>query len=235
MLILNKILPVPFLPIGLTLFFILLGMVTRRRLPLVLGALVLWMSSMPLVANLIMGAAEGSSGQVPATMMQQADAIVVLSGVDSEARCDGAVELFKAGKAPLVVFTDTPRWELTEESQREMPSMMAVLQGVPPSAIRLTRIVTNTADEALAAGKMFGVDKVTKKKIILVTSAFHMRRSALLFERAGFEVERYPVAFQEDESSLTDIVEYIPDADALARSSTALREFIGWLYYWVRG
>jgi uncharacterized SAM-binding protein YcdF (DUF218 family) len=235
MLILNKILPVPFLPIGLTLVFILVGIVTRRRLPLVLGALVLWMFSMPLVSNLIMAAAEGFAEQVPAAMLGKADAIVVLSGEDSDARCDGAVELFKAGRAPILVFTDTPLWERPADSHRELKSGRAVLLGVPQSAIRLTGIVSNTADEALATRNMFGGDKVKRRKIILVTSAYHMRRSALLFERAGFDVERYPVSFQEDESNLMDIIDYVPDANALARSSTGLREFIGWFFYWVRG
>ena len=70
-----------------------------------------------------------------------------------------------------------------------------------------------------------------KPRIILVTSAFHMRRAKMLFERQGFEVEPFPVDFQTSDRPTLNILSFIPSAQALAKSETAMREGVGMLYY----
>jgi uncharacterized SAM-binding protein YcdF (DUF218 family) len=234
--LMNKILPIPFLPIGLTMLFILAGMVTQRRLLTGLGVLVLWIFSMPVVSDFMMEAVEGSDESVSISEFQRADAIVVLSGEHLAERYDGGIDLFKAGRAPVIVFTrGVDPSEPNVLSQGEILRQQAVDQGISPSAIRLTGIVTNTRDEAVAAGKVLGVDSAARKKIILVTSAVHMHRAALLFEKAGFSVECYPVDFRRIEIGNMTVLNYLPDAEFLSQSSTAMRELIGWFFYWIRG
>jgi len=70
-----------------------------------------------------------------------------------------------------------------------------------------------------------------KPRIILVTSAFHMRRARMLFERQGFEVEPFPVDFQTSDRPTINVLSFIPSAHALAKSETAMREGVGMLYY----
>ena len=70
-----------------------------------------------------------------------------------------------------------------------------------------------------------------KPRIILATSAFHMRRARMLFERQGFEVEPFPVDFQTSDRPRLNIFSFIPSAQALAKSEIAMREGIGILYY----
>ena len=70
-----------------------------------------------------------------------------------------------------------------------------------------------------------------RHRIILVTSAFHMRRAKMLFERQGFEVEPFPVDFQTSDRPTLNILSFIPSAQALAKSETAMREGVGMLYY----
>ena len=70
-----------------------------------------------------------------------------------------------------------------------------------------------------------------KPSIILVTSAFHMARAKMLFERQGFEVEPFPVDFQNSDRSKTTFLSFVPSAQALAKSETAMREGMGILYY----
>lgn len=232
----NKILPIPFLPIGLTLLFILAGMVTQRRWLTGMGALVLWVFSMPVVGDFMMEAAEGFDEKVQMSNVQRADAIVVLSGVHLSDRFDGGIELFRARRAPVIVFTrGNDPGEPNVLSQGEILREQAVHQGIAPSAIRLTGIVSNTKEEAVATGKLLGVKASTGKKIILVTSAVHMRRAALVFEREGFRVECYPVDFRRIENGNSAFLNYLPDAEYLSESSIAMRELIGWLFYWIRG
>ena len=70
-----------------------------------------------------------------------------------------------------------------------------------------------------------------KPRIILVTSAFHMRRAKMLFERKGFEVDPFPVDFQVSDRQKTTILSFLPKAEYLEDSEIAMREGMGILYY----
>ena len=115
---LSKLLPLFVLPLGLTLSALLVGLVLRVRWLTWMAVVVLWISSSPAVGQRVMRAAEAWAERVPVTDVSHADAIVVLSSGRSIApgagrvsewgdadRFFGGVELFGAGKAPLLVFT----------------------------------------------------------------------------------------------------------------------------------
>ncbi|NTW68513.1 MAG: YdcF family protein [Chlorobiaceae bacterium] len=249
MLLINKLLPMLVLPLGLSLLLFAAGLVFRRRLLIGIGVLVLGMFSMPVVSASLIRAVEGWSERVPVQSLQSADAVVVLSGMvlqldgaplgewgDAVDRFEGGIELFRTGKAPVIVFTSgLIPWQPDSVPEGELLAKRAMLLGVPEKAIQLTAIAGNTADEAEAAGKLLGVNRGVRKKIILVTSAFHMRRASMQFEKAGFQVERYPVDFQVGDKSDMTVLDFLPDAGALEMSSKALREMIGWAFYWAKG
>ena len=68
-------------------------------------------------------------------------------------------------------------------------------------------------------------------RIILVTSAFHMPRAKMLFERQGFAVEPFPVDFRLSDRQRTTILSFLPKAEYLEDSEAAMREGVGILYY----
>ena len=118
MIYLYKILPVFVLPVSITLLLVLAGLRFRRRSFIWSGVAVLWLSSTPFVSGLAVRAAEGWAERGLAADASEADAIVVLSegrvvapgkaAVSEWKDADrffGGMELFKAGKAPLLVFT----------------------------------------------------------------------------------------------------------------------------------
>jgi len=118
MMYLHKVLPMFLLPTGLTFLLVCAGLIFRRRWPVWAGAIVLWLAATPLVSDQIMRAAEGWEVRRPASAVPTAEAIVVLSygrvhpPGDSGAsewldpdRFFGGVDLYKAGRAPLLVFT----------------------------------------------------------------------------------------------------------------------------------
>ncbi len=248
-LVLNKILPLLILPSGFSLLCLLAGLLLRKRFLLWVALLVLLLFSMPVVSDLLMRSVEGSRGRVPVGSVGKADAIVVLSGMivsvegaplgewgDAVDRFEGGIDLFRAGRAPFLVFTrgQVP-WKPDALPEGELLARRALLLGVPQSAIRLTGKVGNTADEAVAVKLLLdGAKKGAGKKIILVTSAFHMRRALFLFTQAGFVVEPFRVDYQESDKSRLTLLSFLPNADALAKSERALREVIGLLFYWVR-
>lgn len=69
---------------------------------------------------------------------------------------------------------------------------------------------------------------------LLITSAAHMVRSVPLFERAGFHLVPWPVDYRTTGDTSW---KFIPDgADGqIAMTTSALREWIGLLAYWVTG
>jgi uncharacterized SAM-binding protein YcdF (DUF218 family) len=113
----------------------------------------------------------------------------------------------------------------------------AELLGIPAAEMQSTPPVVNTAQEAIAIRQLLQAsDPATiSPRILLVTSAFHMRRAQRLFERQGLKVVPFPVDFQVRGQWAgpiwRDPTQWLPTAAALDGSSLALRESIGRLIY----
>jgi len=252
MIYLHKILPVFLLPTGLTILLILVGLIFRKHLFCWIGLVVFWLCSMPLVSNTAMRAMEGWQTRLPVQSVPQARAIVVLSSSLKQSpgathtsewtssavnRFDAGVELFKAGKAPLLIFTGGwAPWRPDARPVGEILAERALALGISREHIFVTDKVTNTAEEARAVTrKLRDMSGTDKSRIILVTSAFHMRRSRLLFEHAGVSIIAFPVDFQVSQDQVFTILDLLPSADYLKRTEIALRESYGYLYYALAG
>jgi uncharacterized SAM-binding protein YcdF (DUF218 family) len=248
---LHKILAFFVLPLGLTFILVAAGVVFRRRFFLVAGLLLLWVSAMPVTSNMLMRAVEGWEVRLPAEAMPEADAIVVLSSKrvlapgdppvsewDDPDRFYGGIELYRAGKAPLIVFTGgwVP-WRPGREPEGRILKEYAMDMGVPKEYLLITDKVSNTEGEAAAVAELLrhGERVYIPPRILLVTSAYHMRRARLLFERAGLEVIPFPVDFQVSEGGKLTVLGFMPQGDSLRKTEIALRELYGYLYYKVKG
>jgi uncharacterized SAM-binding protein YcdF (DUF218 family) len=106
----------------------------------------------------------------------------------------------------------------------------AMSNGVPSENILVTKDVENTADEAVAVKELIS----PSRKIILVTSAYHMYRAKRLFEKQGFEVIAYKVDNKATRSLKTTIMDFLPDAESLRLTETGIREIIGRLFYLIK-
>jgi len=247
MLYLAKILPVFFLPTGASILLLLASLAFRKRALAIAALLVLWLSSTSVVGDAVMRAAEGWQTRIPVSSVPEARAIVVLSGLlrqtpgepsvgewrEEVDRVDAGVALLKAARAPVLIFTNgwLPWHADTQPVGNEIVER-AVALGAPRDRILVTDRVRNTADEAREIGALLrslkdGHDRDT---VILVTSAFHMRRSRLLFTRAGVPVVPFPVDFQTSDGPFT-FMDVLPSAGSTKSTETAVRELYGYLYY----
>jgi len=248
---LHKVLPIFLLPIGITLLLVLAGLLSRHRRLIWVGFAVLWLSSTPLIGHFMVRSAEAWTERNLATDAPNADAIVVLSGgrivapgaarVSEWSDADrfyGGVELFKAGKAPVLVFTGgwSP-WEPAAKPEGEISIEFAKALGVPASSMLTTGVVVNTAEEAQAVAALLAKRQIKGNAlakqihILLVTSAFHMPRAQGLFERAGFHVSAFPVDFDVSDGRVFSVIDFLPAAGALKQTEMALREMYGRVYY----
>ncbi|MCX5822000.1 MAG: YdcF family protein, partial [Deltaproteobacteria bacterium] len=212
-----------------------------------MGIIVLWLASMPFVANFAIRTAEGWQVRQPIDTFPEAEAIVVLSGgrvlapgnppVSEWGDADrffAGVELYKAGKAPLLIFTGgwaPSQPQAQPEGQVLIPYALEL--GVPRSHLLTTGKVVNTAEEAYAVVDLLakGDAAGAKSRVLLVTSASHMRRAKLLFESAGLEAVPFPVDFQVSVGRKLTLLDFLPSVNSLRQTETALREFYGMLFY----
>ena len=247
MLYLAKILPAFLLPTGIVILLLVLSAALRRRALAIAALVLLWLSSMPFVSDTLMRGAEGWQVRQSVASAPQADAVVVLSGMlrvvpareptaewsDAVDRIDAGVALARADKAPLLVFTsEWIPWNAGGLDKGRWLADRAADLGVARERIVITGRVSNTAEEARAVAGLLaarGGPRATKS-VILVTSAFHMRRSALLFSRAGLSVAPFPVDFRTS-AAPRSFMDLLPSAVSLSSTEIALREFYGYLYY----
>lgn len=245
MFLLSKLLPLFFLPFGLSLMLLAWGVLRRKRRIALLGLAILIVSSQPVVGRSLMRLAEGNAERPGMQGFPTGDAVVVLSigrrtapGPDRVSewgdanRFFGGIDLFRAGKAPVIVFTGG-RASGERSTEADVLETFAQLMGVPEAAILKTGPVMNTADEARETAVLLRGKGVDSPEVILVTSAYHMARAKVLFAREGMTVHPFPVDFTVSSARRTSPIDFLPTAGGLNHTHTALREFYGRAYYWL--
>lgn len=116
----------------------------------------------------------------PQSPLAKADAIVAISGGDTDARTLEAVELYQAGWAPRIIFSGAAL-DPNGPSNAKVMATAAEAQGVPASAIALDEAATNTRENATNVAAIMATQH--DKSIILVTSPYHQRRAYIVFRR----------------------------------------------------
>ena len=229
----------------LVIIVIVIGLIRNKKKLIYIAIGVLYILSTPIFSNNFFKLVEGSKYRKPISAIDSADAIVVLSGMleinevgDSTYvewgdpdRFFGGIALFKAGKAQKLVFTGGKMpWDKAKKTEGEVLKEYAISSGIPSEKILVTKDVENTADEAVAVSALIS----PSKRIILVTSAYHMYRAKRLFEKEGFEVIAYKVDYKAAENSKVTVMDFLPSAGNLGMTESGMREIIGRLFYLIK-
>lgn len=117
----------------------------------------------------------------PQSPLVKADAIVAISGGDTNARTTEAVQLYQDGWAPHLIFSGAAL-DPNSPSNAQAMAKAAEQAGVPASAITLDEAAQDTRGNA--AGVADIVDRASYHTVILVTSPYHQRRASIVFHRA---------------------------------------------------
>lgn len=214
---------------------------------LVGGVLILWVPSTSVFSNWIQGTLEARFPPRPVETVPSADAIVTLGGSisaphpprvypdlnDAADRVWHAARLYEAGKAPLVIASGgVVPWE--DQRFREAPVMKSLLEdwGVPADSILLESGSANTYENATYTADLMAEREFDR--VLLVTSALHMRRALATFRGAGVPVIPAATDYQVADTEWT-MLDVAPNAGALAGSTAAIREYVGYLVYDGRG
>ncbi len=183
------------------------------------------------------------------SLIDSADGIVVLSGGrhlppgsstiiewNDPDRFIAGINLIKANKSKKLFFTGgASPFNNNLPPEGSIYIEEAIEQGIPRKYLYTTKPVFNTLQEAKAIANILNQEKtLNQKKVILITSAFHMRRAKSIFEREGIKVQPYPVDFKTGKyflNSLNNPLAWVPRAKNLYDSSRAIREIIGIIIY----
>lgn len=125
------------------------------------------------------------------------DAIVVISGGDTNARTDEAVKLYNNGWAPMLILSGAAE-DKSGPSNAAAMEARAVSSGVPRSAIYLDEASETTKQNAENVKTIFSAQNINS--IILVTSGYHQKRASLEFHKmaSGVTIKNHPVTTDKD-------------------------------------
>jgi uncharacterized SAM-binding protein YcdF (DUF218 family) len=121
--------------------------------------------------------------------LAKADAIVAISG-DTGARADTAIALWKQGYGPILIFSGGSS-DPESVASAELMKRKAVAAGVPANAIVVEGTSATTEENAQRVAELMKAAGL--RSAILVTSPYHQRRAALLFQR---EFDRVRLSFR---------------------------------------
>ena len=242
MIFLHKIFPLFVMPIIIYLLTVVVGTKKEFKSLIYISSLIFYIISTPLFSNYFMKKIEGEYIYKSFNELEKVDAIVILSGImrinefdknyivewNDVDRFFKGIKLYQLNKSNTIIFTGgKDPYNTTNISEGEVLKEFAIKYGVKKDDLLITEDVLNTADESLAVFDLLG----SNKTIILVTSAFHMKRAKSLFESQGFNVVPFKVDFKTPPNLKSDFIDFIPSSDGLRKTEIAFREVIGRLYY----
>ena len=247
--LLSKLLPLVFSPLGIVLL-LLVVFVIRKKTKFIYSALIfLFVFSNGVVSDSLWKLLEYPWKRLDYSAINSAEGIVVLSGGrhlppgktkiiewGDPDRFLAGIELYKSKKSNKLIFTGGVNlFKSNLPPEGNIYINEAISMGIPREDLLTTDPVYNTFEEAKAIKQLlFKEINSTQKKIILVTSAFHMKRAKKDFEREGMNVLPYPVDFKSNGnfiSSLRNPLKWMPSASSLSKNSAAIREIIGRIIY----
>ena len=145
-----------------------------------------------------------------------------------------AAQLYRLGKAGRVfVAAGNQPWAEPGPSEAALIGELLVEWGVPADAIQLEGLSRNTRENAINIKPM--LEATGCDRSLLVTSAAHMQRALASFMVLGLYA--YPVSTDVRSIKPTGyrLVDFLPDAQALAMTSDAMREWMGQKVYEWKG
>ncbi len=228
----------------------LLGREGRRAKPLLglLGLLVLVVFSMESVSNAMTYALEHA---VSSTVSADAsyDAVILLGGVsdervtaqtgapafnDSVERLIATHRLLADGRARVAIVSGAAEYPaFLETSEARVAAAQLRAWGIDERRVILEEEARNTHENAVFSKRI--VEARGFRRVLIVTSAFHMRRAVECFEAVGLPVDTLLVDFRAHDPNGPGGSSWLPRAVHLADSTRMIREFVGLHIYRLRG
>ena len=257
-LFLSKILPLALYPLGMVSILMLIAIINfwqrpyRAGISLLTAFLILVVTSSGWFADRMVAGLE--TQYPPLAFPPRAEAIIVLGGStyppnyprqwpevnEAGDRVLYGAKLYREKRAPKVILSGG-RIEWKDGGQAEAIDMRTLMEtmGVPFKDILLEPDSLNTYENARNVKKLLEEEKL-EGRFLLVTSAMHMPRAKAIFDKQDINVIPAPTDFliepnRENVSGREQLLNILPDAEALQQTTKAMKERIGYQIYRMRG
>ena len=144
-------------------------------------------------------------------------------------------ELYRTGKVKKLLLTGGSG-DLLQEQPGEAGLMKDFLLriGVPEEDIIMENESRNTWENAIFTKKILD-ERYPDASCLLITSAWHMRRSIGCFEKAGMDCTPFSVDFMTEKDRWAPENSLLPDRTGFQLWEFLIKEWIGYLAYVVKG
>lgn len=164
--------------------------------------------------------------------MMPNDRVYFQRGAD---RVTHTLQLYRLGIIKKILISGGSG-SLTERQAQEADEIAAALSlmGVPNHDLIIENESRNTHESAVAVKKMLK-DSISSTECLLITSAFHMRRSRACFAKVDWPCDTFTTDFLIHERKFTPDVLFIPRVESLLIWHIMVREWIGMVAYKLNG
>lgn len=251
--ILSKILYFFIQPLNWVVVLLLCGLFGRnkgrRKWMLTAGALLVFFFTNPLVLNIVTRLWELEPVPI-ASLEQPYDVGIVLGGfsrvveefpdrlhlTEHPNRLTQAIELYKAGKVRKILVTGgSPRVIGERLNDSEIVRRFLLDVGIPEGDLAMESRSRNTHENAVYSLEFIRAN-MPGARCLIITSAFHMRRGAACFRKAGLEVTPFVTDQQEDAiDHPTPNALIVPNPRGFVRWEMLVKEWVGMTVYWLKG
>jgi len=252
--ILSKLLKFAITPLIWVIVLLLLAILSRdqfkRKNYLVWSFVLLVFFSNSYLFNFFMGAWEAPPCKQP--YVGKYDAVIVLGGVSQynaaldriqfirgADRLFQAIDLYKTGKVKKIVFTSGSGYILHPEYKEGALVKKYVLRlGIPESDFLIENESRNTHENAVFTKHLLEREKISGK-LLLITSAFHMRRSLGCFNKEGLFPDTFSADIYSKQIKQKKNIDWgsliIPSIEPLSDWTNFIHELVGYVVYKISG
>jgi len=228
----------------LTAFFVCMAVSKQKTgaLILLLTIILLYGASIFPIANYLCYYLEKDYINNPAAADNNIDVIVVLGHAAKDinalkntfpteitsARVLHAVEAYNKNGAKYFVCSGKGTGKISEAA---VMARLAQNLGIPKEKIKVEDKSANTWQNAAELNKIFNNKNIS---VGIVTSAYHMKRSEREFRKYFNNVFALPANYFYSSRGENSVVKYMPQSEELYKTSIALKEIAGQLWYKIK-
>jgi uncharacterized SAM-binding protein YcdF (DUF218 family) len=160
--------------------------------------------------------------------MEPDDRVYIGRGAD---RVTHTVQLYKLGVIKKILISGgNGKLKAVKRQEADVLSDLIQMLGVPSTDILIENQSRNTHESAVEVNRLYG-SQIDPEECILITSAFHMRRSQASFAKQGWDVDVFSTDFISHKRRFTPDSLFIPKEEALGVWQILIREWIGMIAY----
>ena len=166
-------------------------------------------------------------------LLKPDDRVYFQRGAD---RVTHTVQLYKLGLLKKILISGgTGRLTGDDEPEADKFRKAMIMMGVPQADIWIENETRNTYESAAKVKPMLDSLQFRPEDCLLITSAFHMRRSLACYRKVGLNIEAFTTDFYGHPRFFYPDGLFIPKIDAMLIWHKLIKEWVGMIAYKVAG